>query len=304
MPHPSLSKTKSHLARAISAYGDDHHSLLVDLHSLLVVTIGYPFILSTNAVSLKTEDVLRHPSPLLLSPPLCEQHPSEPPDTTAANPTEPSYQTDLVDEQLVALTHRDLIHRTFPPVHNASFSFEPQIILSFIHNNVQRVIVTSGIDLYIQYAKAQRGLLPLVKISLFVLGAEAWKAYSNPVTKSTIINAVSKRFEQTNRKTQLTTSSNLLKRSIRFFQVITSVGTDYLFDKCLAINQVISLKKTNVDDFIATFTRPAFGYLDILTSKIGSRTPYYRLLKHAQTMSADLVSQQRASMRADHVQEQ
>ena len=158
MPSTQTSRAKSLLMRAFAAYGDEHRTLFVDLHGLLVGTLGAPFIISTNAVSLQTEDVFRIHIPLSQTHTISDQCEGTDPTDDSNISAELGNHRELVDEHpTVALTPRDLVHRTYPPVHRPSFSFEPAIILSFIHNNVQRIIVTCSIDLYIQYAKAQRG---------------------------------------------------------------------------------------------------------------------------------------------------
>ena len=254
---------------------------------VLVEAVTVPFSVSSNAVSFGTTEVFPY-----LSPISSQQRPDSTADhgDSSQSPPFSSIPPDpvqVVSSDVIALTPRDLHLPNFPQVHRASFSFEPELIVDIVVQPSQRRFVGSGVDLYIKYAKAQRGLMPLVKISLFVIGSEAWAAYKDPVGKSAIIAKVSNHFDNPSRKSQLTLASNMLKRAIRFFGVVSTIGTDYLFDRALSVNSVIGLKNADIDDFVKTFTAPTFHYLEQLSDLL-RRSVHADLFRSAMALAGEL----------------
>lgn len=281
------SKRTAQLVRAMHVYRNDHAKLLADIQSFLKDYIRVPFAVTNIGFSIGTID-----STLMPVPPTPPQSPRPELDGNASisaicAPDEAGAQPETVNQNILSLNPRDMQIANFPPVHRAAFVFEPEIIINCLNTRIQQRFLDSGIDLYIQFAKTQRGLQPLIKISLFIVGAEAWKAYQEPVTKTSMIAKVSRSFDSHNRKTQLTLASNLLKRSIRFFSFINCVGSDHLFDRALSVNNVVNLKKADLDEFVGTFTRPAFDYLEKLVSQIRHQSQHVRLIRNSMSIAEE-----------------
>ena len=243
-------KEKRVTTTCCSAYRQDNIPLFADLHIILTAFTEQQFVITNKGYSIGVID-----TSLLPVPPTPSNSPIPLSDcadvihVSVASPPMVVESNEPVSHNVLSLNPRDMQVTTFPSVHRPSFSFGPEFILACIDSSVQRRYIEAGIDLYVQYAKAQRGLMPMLKISLFIVGAEGWRAYQVPEKKASMITIVSRNFDSPNRKTQLTLASNLLKRSIRYFSVITSVGTDHLFDRSLSINGIVNLKKAVINDF-------------------------------------------------------
>jgi len=181
--------------------------MLADIQDVLSGILTVDYLVSNNRGVTLGEEVIVPPT--VITPP------STPVIPLITSPTVHENDIAAVEPNLDETEH--LNPPSFPSVHRPYFEFDCQAILRTLATTLPETFVTSGVDLYFHYNSQLHNLMPIVKLSMSVLGAEAWRAYRLPESKRRLIAYTSTRSNGQTPRAKLTSASNILKRAIRYF---------------------------------------------------------------------------------------